>query len=648
MKTMYKAQNLLIYRVSDEGEIQFRDTTMELGWKRSEFLTLKAQQLGLPAQEILDKEARRQGWIAVKEALPNSSATSEEATAEVPARSKAVELAEDVLDAVRPFKGELTADGCRQTVGKRYTFRGDPVLGDFQCSPRGVKLAPKGEEFMDLTWAKFIEFCKENGLIEEGGDDLPADPPEICRGCQCVTCGNKDCVSPCWTNPNEVSSCEYIGPVGIDCKDYQPIKEESIKCNTKLAQKPAAAANTETPAVLPQGKISTTSESEEDAEASTPKPLPPDAPTNLSAPASPADAGAATQSLSAAAPASSAVQPFASSAFDYAGLDVPTVDALHWAEREICDARRDYVARLAQAVYIAHDALCGGAVQNLHNSKHGNRGDDSFVAWCSSVGFSRRTAYNLLQVASLLNGSTPEEQAVLESASPSLLYAAAKPSAPAELVQGVKDGDITTHKQYQELLARLKAKEQELADVRQEAALDRKEQEDANAAALRYKNEADRRAEDQQRLEGRVRILQDALNQSAQESKEKDARIAELEARPVEVVGVDPDEIQRRAEKLAEEKTRELRSDMDQLVQEHDSTVDALNAAGQQQDALTLARVLDAVNACEDLLRRQFEGLRHADYDRVYVPATDMMENLRNKIAQAILDGEWPREEAEE
>ena len=87
---------------------------------------------------------------------------------------------------------------------------------------------------------------------------------------------------------------------------------------------------------------------------------------------------------------------------------------------------------------------------------------------------------------------------------------------------------------------------------------------------------------------------------------------------------------------------------MDQLVQEHDATVDALDAADQKQDALALARVLDAVNACEDLLRRQFEGLRHADYDRVYVPATDMMEDLCSKISQAILDGEWPREEAEE
>ena len=330
-------------------------------------------------------------------------------------KSNAVQLAEDVLGAVKHFKGALTADGCRQAVGKSYFSHSGLDSGGYQCSPRGVKLAPKGEEFMDFTWAKFIKFCKENGLIEE----------------------------------------------------------ESIKCNHKPAQSAAAAATMAAPAVMPTAKTSTTSESAADAAASTLKPSSPDVRTPLSAPASPAEAGAATQSLSAAAPVSSEVQPLVSSAFDYTGLDRPTADALRWAEREICDARRDYVARLAQAVHIAHDALCGGVVHNVDNSKHGNRGDAAFVSWCASVGLGKTTAYKLLQVAALLNGSTPEEQAVLEAASPSLLYAAAKPSAPAQLVEGVKSGDITTHKKYQELLAQLRDKEQELTDKQAEWEADR-------------------------------------------------------------------------------------------------------------------------------------------------------------------------------
>ena len=74
-----------------------------------------------------------------------------------------------------------------------------------------------------------------------------------------------------------------------------------------------------------------------------------------------------------------------------------------------------------------------------------------------SIGITKDTAYRLLQVAALMDHSSPRQQRVLKELSPSLLYAVAKPSAPAELVARVKSGDITTHKQYQEALAQIKA-----------------------------------------------------------------------------------------------------------------------------------------------------------------------------------------------
>src|SRR5699024_3769697 len=63
------------------------------------------------------------------------------------ATDNTIKLAEDVLIAVKHFKGELTAEGCRQALGKSYFFHGGLELGDFQCSPRGVKLSPRGEDF---------------------------------------------------------------------------------------------------------------------------------------------------------------------------------------------------------------------------------------------------------------------------------------------------------------------------------------------------------------------------------------------------------------------------------------------------------------------------------------------------------------------
>lgn len=527
------------------------------------------------------------------------------------ATNNTIKLAEDVLSAVKHFKGELTAEGCRQALGKSYFSRGGLDLGDFQCSPRGVKLIPKGEDFMDLTWSKFIKFCRENGLI----------------------------------------------------------KEESASCNPEPARNAAAAVTTAAPAATPTAETSTILESAEDAAASTLKPSSPDVQTPLSAPASPADAGVATQNLSAAAPASSAVQPSASSAFDYAGLDLPTVDTLHLAERMISDARRDYVTKLAQAVYIAHDALCGGVVHNVDaggvvancdNSKHGHRGEDAFRNWCASVGLGKDTAYRLLQVAGLLNGATPEEQAVLEAASPSLLYAAAKPSAPAQLVQGVKDGDITTHKQYQELLAQLKAKEEELAA--EKAA--HKAESDAFGEALADEQRL-RQASDAARIEAEsaVRGLQEicsgasksenAAIQRAQEAEQqlaaaqdqlrtKTARVKELEARPIEVKGADPDDIARWRAEGAKPVQDQLNQALAEAAELRQKIHESQGWKKSYTDELAISKQI--VSTVEGILRARFQVLDSLDYD-TFEAAVEPFEALRDQLNEALEVGRWPGKE---
>ena len=155
---------------------------------------------------------------------------------------------------------------------------------------------------------------------------------------------------------------------------------------------------------------------------------------------------------------------------------------------------------------MAHDELL--EVRNSDVKLYGNRyTEDTFIAWCKFVGISKSTAYQLLQVSNLLESSTPNEQKILKQASPSLLYAAARPSAEPEAVAALKGGDITTHKQYRELEAQLKAEREAREKAEHEAELDRKEREDAHAAALRYKAEADRRAQDQNRLEGLVQTV---------------------------------------------------------------------------------------------------------------------------------------------
>ena len=161
-------------------------------------------------------------------------------------------------------------------------------------------------------------------------------------------------------------------------------------------------------------------------------------------------------------------------AFDYSGLTDQTVENLHFAEDEYRHGKQMAergLVHMGNAIAAAHDALCG-VVQQLDNSKHGNRGDDSFRAWCCSIGITKSTAYNLLQVSSLMDGSSPRQRAILEALPPTLLYAVAKPSAPAELVEQVKNGDITTNKQYQEAMAQIKAEKDraDAAETREEEA----------------------------------------------------------------------------------------------------------------------------------------------------------------------------------
>lgn len=304
-------------------------------------------------------------------------------------------------------------------------------------------------------------------------------------------------------------------------------------------------------------------------------------------PCSPADASGAMSNPSGAAAACSAP------AFDYSGLDEQTVTDLHLAEQTYTSGRKLAemgLRRMADGVSIAHDALCGGVVHKMDNSKHGNRGEDTFRRWCESIGVGKSTAYKLLQVAALFDSSSPRQQQVLEELSPSLLYAAAKPSAPADLVQAVKSGDITTHKQYQDLLkenqqlradrvnalnaaaAAEAARDAALADVdglheqnRQLQAAATGAQESCRTAhknedsALRRATEAELRAKEAEKQLAGARQVADAARMRA-DKYQREAEAAK--AQPV-AAAVDEDEINRRAHTLADELTAPLRSELE-------------------------------------------------------------------------------------
>lgn len=305
-------------------------------------------------------------------------------------------------------------------------------------------------------------------------------------------------------------------------------------------------------------------------------------------PCSPAGTSAAMSNPSGAAAACSAAE------FDYSGLDAQTVTNLHLAEQMYTSGRKLAemgLRRMADGVSIAHDALCVTIATKCRNGKGAfSDSEKTFGSWCESVGLNRKAAERLLQVAKLFDSSSPRQQQVLEELSPSLLYAAAKPSAPADLVQAVKSGDITTHKQYQELLkenqqlradrvnalnaaaAAEAARDAALADVdglheqnRQLQAAATGAQESYRTAhknedsALRRATEAEQRAKEAEKQLAGARQVADAARMRA-DKYQREAEAAK--AQPV-AAAVDEDEINRRAHTLADELTAPLRSELE-------------------------------------------------------------------------------------
>lgn len=271
----------------------------------------------------------------------------------------------------------------------------------------GAEFAPLDEYEIDCAMLDALENAKpcKNAPIDPVEEDSSSGVPASCI-CSTCTCGG--CKEECFGN------CHSCGHPVQECNSYQTEGEKHLT--------PAHSADVDKPEVpgtqTTQNKPLTTIPDE--------------------------------------------IRP----AFDYSGLDAQTVDDLHFAEDEYRHGKKlaeRGLVHMGNAIAAAHDALCG-VVQQLDNSKHGNRGDDSFRAWCCSIGITKSTAYNLLQVSALMDGSSPRQRAILEALPPTLLYAVAKPSAPAELVEKVKNGEVSTNKEYQDLLAQIKA-EKERADA---------------------------------------------------------------------------------------------------------------------------------------------------------------------------------------
>lgn len=243
-----------------------------------------------------------------------------------------------------------------------------------------------------------------------------------------------------------------------------------------------------------------------------------------------------------------------------------------------------------------------------------NHYQGSWGKWCAAVGISRDTGENMVRVAEQFGNIQLEGRSILDVQPLKLLYAAAKPSTPEVVKQAVFTGDITTYKEYQELMAQLKA-EKDRADAAEKSAQNaRKEnayfKELVKSAEAQTHKDTEKREEAESRYESALADISGLKEQNAQlkeradsaEAREEEAwkmqskaearaktaesqlegsrQVAEAANRRADkwrseaeaarkqpiVAVVDKDEVVRQAKEMADGMTADLKAQLDQTA----------------------------------------------------------------------------------
>ena len=365
------------------------------------------------------------------------------------------------------------------------------------------------------------------------------------------------------------------------CKNapIEPVKEDPTCATVPNAD--AAATTAESAVPNATAEMQTTSESAADASESVPAASPQSC---ESGPAASAEASSA--SLLSTAPQDKPltfIQQDKCPEFDYSDLPEQTVATLHLAESGYLHGKKlaeKGLVYMGDNIALAHDELCSTVVAQCDNGRFAKK-EDTFRAWCLHIGITKDSAYRLLQVSALLADSSPRQRAVLESLPPTLLYAVAKPSAPPELVEKVKNGEVSSNKAYQDLLKenqqlrtdrvnamnqaeREKARAEKAEAERDKARADQiSTAKDCNRLGLKVSQEKDRadKAEAREEEAWKLQSKAETRAQEAEKQLEGSRQVAEaaklradklkaendaLKKQPITAV-VDEDEVDRRA-----------------------------------------------------------------------------------------------------
>lgn len=256
----------------------------------------------------------------------------------------------------------------------------------------------------------------------------------------------------------------------------------------------------------------------------------------------------------------------------------------------------------------------------------------SWGKWCAAVGISRDTGDRMVSVAAQCGNIQLEGKSILDVQPLKLLYAAAKPSTPTQVKQAVFSGDITSYKEYQELLAQVKAEKDraDAAETERDKLLgaqnraawaeshiqDVEAQRDAALADVQGLTEQNAKLQqsyhdaDEGRIAARLQCQKAEGERDRAEERAKNAEDA-LKKQPITAV-IDEEEIDRRAAEkawgLADARNAELAKDNANLKKQVAALRSRINDDAQAD--------FEQANYCASLMRAAWDNSK-ASYSRL-------------------------------
>lgn len=349
----------------------------------------------------------------------------------------------------------------------------------------------------------------------------------------------------------------------------------------------------------------------------------------------------------AASPAATAEDKPAAPSFDFGADDQTNALLLQDAQTFITGN----MARIMAAKH-AHDLTA-------------NHYKGSWGKWCAAVGISRDTGDNMVRVAEQFGNIQLEGKSIFDVQPMKLLYAAAKPSTPEAVKQAVFTGDITTYKEYQEVMAQLKAEKERadaaeaerdkllgaqnratwaeshiqdveaqrdaaLADVQGLTEQNAKLKERADSAeareeeAWKMQSRAEARAKDaENQLAGSRQVAEAAKLRGDKLKAENDA----LKSQPITAV-VDKEETRRQAKEMADAMNAELQAKLDAVT--GDAEQDARNA----YDSVLLAS--RAMLNTWQMVKPQFRKLPQEQREAVANQLIRTLGQIQGEVSQCL------------